>query len=167
MEFVEPYNRLSPPVWMLTPAVFVASLLITFVMRLWLSTLGHNFDFESYMEVVGLMERGKNVYAETCRYNYAPAWMWILLGLKTAFGAQFRLAVAVVPSLADIAIAWLLYRRGNKLPALLFVWAPVCIMISGFHNQFDNLAILIALLAVRYAETRTNYDSSLPNWGLR
>jgi len=58
---------------------------------------------------------------------------------------QFRVAVTILLSLADIAIALLLMKRGYLAAAVLFLLAPVGIAITGQHGQFDNISIAIAL----------------------
>ncbi len=150
-----------PSVWVFTVAVILAV-----AGRLALSRLGHNFDFESWQLVVDLQEHGKNVYASTCRYNYGPLWMWLLYALKWLFATHFRTGVALFLSLVDAAIAALLFRRGNKFAAYIILFSPVCIIITGFHNQMENMAILLILLAVRYAEKRRHYSNLAQGFGL-
>ena len=134
--------------------------------RIGLSRLGYNYDFESWQLVADLTLQGKNVYAETYRYNYGPLFIWVFAALKFIFHSNFRTAVALVFSLTDVAIATILFKRGNTRAALLILFSPICMIISGYHNQIDNVSILIALLGVRYVETRKNYDSSIKGWGI-
>jgi hypothetical protein len=124
------------------------------VIRLLLPLRGFNFDFESYTIVADLVSRGENVYAGTTRYNYGPSWFW-LLGL-----GQWLVSFAPDPILAlryfvvglltavDIGICLILYRRFGLGAATLFYLNPISIIITGYHNQFDNLAILLGLGAV-------------------
>ncbi|MGH8022334.1 MAG: hypothetical protein ACRED1_02045, partial [Limisphaerales bacterium] len=49
--------------------------------RMFVASLGHDYDFESWQLIAGLMDHGQNVYAQTQRYNFAPAWFLILHGL--------------------------------------------------------------------------------------
>jgi hypothetical protein len=58
---------------------------------------------------------------------------WLLVGFLSA---------------ADIGIFCVLWRKYGRLAATLFFLNPVSIMITGFHNQFDNVAILLGLWAV-------------------
>jgi len=151
------WGPLNVKKWNISPVVFIVSCVVTFLIRVYLAHFGYNFDLDSFRIVADLMQQGKNVYINTDRYNYAPVWMWILYFIKLVSFSHFRYAVAAFISLVDVAIAIVLYKRGNKLASLLILYSPVCAIISGYHNQFDNLAILIGLLAVRYAETRKNY----------
>src|SRR6185369_1491861 len=51
-------------------------------------------------------------------------------------------------TLGDVAIwAVLRGRHGSRVAALFFL-NPVSILITGLHGQFDNLAVLAALLAM-------------------
>ena len=126
-------------------------------LRLWLATLGHNYDLESYL-VVGEAGFDTNVYAFTSRYNYGPIW-WVITniayGVTSLLGGGtvlFHVVVAALLTSTDAAIAWFLSRRFDLTMGLLFFLNPVTILITGFHSQFDNLALLVALLAVdRYA----------------
>ena len=132
--------------------LFVAAL--GFAARLWAQTKPANFDFESWVIASSAALAGEDPY-ETLRYNYAPPWLLILTAINwvTSSSEGFRLGIGVLLALGDIAIALLLVRRGYSLPALLFLLAPIGIAISGQHQQFDNLAILLALLAMYLASS--------------
>lgn len=118
------------------------------------STAGHNYDMDSWVIVADLQLAGKSVYAETMRYNYGPFWFYILAGLKLLAGSGFRYAIGFFLSLVDVAIGYVFLRRGNGLVACLYMLSPIAIILTGYHCQFDNFAILIALLAVVYAEKK-------------
>jgi len=124
------------------------------VARLACSFAGHNFDAESYRIVADILARGSNVYAETARYNYGPPWFLILRGLDLlpGFGLApleaLHLKVAALLTGVDVAICLLLRRQFGARAAALFFLNPVSILITGFHGQFDNLAVLVALVAV-------------------
>ncbi|HYN81586.1 MAG TPA: glycosyltransferase family 87 protein [Gemmatimonadaceae bacterium] len=128
--------------------------LTSIVVRVLLAGPDYNHDFTSYRIVASIMERGGNVYAETDRYNYGPIWFWVLHLLDAT--AQrfadptmaFRLAVASFLSLVDIGLFAVIYYNFGRLPAMAALLNPVAILISGYHGQFDNLAVLLAMLAV-------------------
>jgi hypothetical protein len=120
--------------------------------RLGVSAWGHNFDFDSYRLVADLMAQGKNVYAGTARYNYGPVWFNMIHWLDVAARHDaeiFRWLLVSLLSAADVGIFWLLWRQCGRLAATLFFLNPVSILITGYHNQFDNVAILIGLCAVQ------------------
>jgi len=123
-------------------------------LRLWLATLGHNYDVESFALVGGLVADGRNVYANTLRYNYGPIWFlvlglieWIMRHVRTTNVEAFHFVVASLLTAVDVAIAWLLSRRFDPVAGVLFLLCPVSMLITGFHSQFDNLAVLVGLIA--------------------
>lgn len=123
-------------------------------LRYWVSTLGSNFDLESYGIVADIVDRGGNVYAETERYNYGPIWFYVLgflhdlSGLFSDPAGAFRPLLIGVLTLADVGIWAVLHRRFGRIAGFLFFLNPVSIIITGYHNQFDNVAILVGLLAM-------------------
>jgi len=119
--------------------------------RLAMVRFGSNFDFESWRIVAGIMHHGGNVYAETRRYNYGPVWFWLLGGMNWLAGDDpriFRYLIVGLLSAADVGIFWMVRRRYGMAAGMLFFLNPVSIIITGFHNQFDNLAICLGLMAV-------------------
>lgn len=128
--------------------VFLLVALFSLSTKLWLATRGYNYDFESYNIVAELVEEGKNVYAETFRYNYGPIWFYVLWFLKMISGPLFRYSLPLFLGIIDICIAGILWRLRYRAAALIFLLSPLGMHISGFHNQFDNFAILTALFSV-------------------
>jgi hypothetical protein len=121
--------------------------------RLDMATLGWNYDMSSYRIVAGILDQGGNVYASTERYNYGPFWFLILHGLDLLAGHNqvvFRYLVAGFLSLIDVGICLFLWRRFGLLAAGAFFLNPISILITGYHSQFDNLAIFLGLLAAQW-----------------
>ncbi len=120
-----------------------------------LSGLGHNFDLESWALFSDLIRDGKNVYAETYRNPYGPIWAYICAGAGYVQAqlshseslVGFHRLLALFLSLVDVGIAGLLARRYSLAVGALFLLNPVSLLITGFHTQFENLAILLALAA--------------------
>jgi len=115
---------------------------------------GHNFDMDSWRLAANITAHHGNVYAETYRYNYGPVWFELLhvldriaQWLPNPYHA-FRLMIVSVLTLADLGIWYLLKRRFGLVAGFLFFLNPISIIITGYHNQFDTLAILAALAAV-------------------
>lgn len=127
-------------------------------LRMLCSLIGYNYDMDSWDLVSDIVLRGDNVYHETYKYNYGPLWFYILAGMKL-IGHAFRYQVSLFLSIVDVLIAFLLFRRNNFLAALFFLFSPISIIISGYHSQFDNLAVLMGLAAVSYAESRKSYSN--------
>lgn len=124
--------------------------LIGVALRFLVMRRGHNFDFDSYRIVVEIMSRGGNVYAETERYNYGPVWFLLLDAMERIAQALrqpelFRYLLVSLLTLADLGIFAILYRKFSPRVAYLFLLNPISIIITGFHNQFDNLAVLIGM----------------------
>jgi len=134
--------------------LILAVALVGVGLRLGAMLFGSNFDYDSY-EVVGeLQSDGENVYAWTGRYNYGPAWFlllgqfWRLSQALVGDAGLFRIQVVLILIAADLVIAYLLLRRLGPVAATLMLLSPVSILITGFHNQFDNIAIAVGFAAI-------------------
>jgi hypothetical protein len=126
-----------------------------------------NWDTEAYAEVVHVLDSGGTLYRDTARYNYSPAWALILRALSKAsapLGIPLHRSVRALLLAADAASAWLLYRIARDVferppdraagAALLFFANPVSVFVTGFHAQFDGLAILFLLAALWFEGRR-------------
>lgn len=144
----------------------VAAAVLGIAARLLTATQGHNYDIESYWIVANIVDEGGNVYAETRRYNYGPAWFLILGAIKELAEpfpepfVAFRYLVPTLLSAVDLWIAFMLARRFGRLTATLFVLNPVVILITGYHSQFDNLAVAVGLAAMLLLERADRSDGS-------
>lgn len=133
--------------------IFLAAIALGIVLRLWVSSFGYNYDVSSYAIVAGISEAGGNVYAETHRYNYGPVWLQVIRvasALSKAWEDEagfFLLFLTSLLTLTDLGICLVLKRRAGDGVALLFFLNPVSIIISGYHRQFGNLALLMGLAA--------------------
>ena len=120
--------------------------------RLAMAMQGHNYDMNSWYLVADIMRHGGNVYAQTDRYNYGPVWFNILYCLDALAGHRpevLRYLIAAFLSLVDLGIFFTLGRQAQWFAATLFFLNPVSILITGYHGQFDNLAVLLGLWSVR------------------
>jgi hypothetical protein len=116
-----------------------------------------NFDQLSYEIVADIMNRGGNVYAETSRYNYTPLWAYILSFLNhiaSSSHLQFHFVVRSFLTIVDILIAVFIglicSRLGfsdTRIGFSLYLLNPVALLLTGFHGQFENLAMLPLLIA--------------------
>lgn len=130
-------------------------LFVGIVARFLIALRGHNFDYESYTLVTRLMDEGANVYARTGRYNYGPIWFYVLhlfnqiAALVPAYQAVlFRSLLIGLLTLADVGIFWFLRGRFGLGTATLFFLNPMTMIMTGYHNQFDNIALLLGVVAV-------------------
>jgi hypothetical protein len=127
---------------------------------------GHNFDFESYTIVGSIAAKLGNVYAQTARYNYGPVFLciqgfWYSLASFFPFSRiVYRIFIIFTLTLADIGIAVYIYKKCGRSAAILFFLNPVSIIITGYHNQFDNIAVLIALFAMRYYNNDKHFNKN-------
>ncbi len=122
------------------------------VARLGLALYHDNYDIASYRIVGDLVLTGKNVYAHTGRYNYGPIWAGVLGGLRAIqylIGrtdlTTLHLLVTSLLTVVNWQITRLFRQRFGWLVAALFFLNPVSLLVSGFHGQFDNLALLFGL----------------------
>lgn len=133
-------------------ALLVVALGVT--LRILCAQHGQNFDVESYRIVADIMLGGGNVYQETTRYNYGPIWFLVLHGIdllhipQMAWTHDFRLKVALFLTLIDLCIFGFLLRSYSPKVAALFFLNPISIIITGYHSQFDNFAVLAGLVAI-------------------
>ncbi len=120
-----------------------------------ISLLGYNYDVQSFYIVSDLVVEGKNFYAETARHVYGPVWAYLLgairflqLSLLNDVSIQnFHLLLALFLSLADIAIGFALWRYFSFAAGCLFLINPVSLLLTGYHSQIENLAILPGIMA--------------------
>lgn len=126
--------------------------------------VGYNFDFESYCIVGKIVSSAGNVYAETARYNYGPIFSWVqgLLYYISSYGADhifaYRILIVGFLTVIDGLIAWWVYRKFSPVLATVFFLNPISIIITGYHNQFDNFAILLMLLATLFYNTDERFS---------
>jgi hypothetical protein len=131
--------------WLVIFGVFLG-----FCLRFLVSLRGHNYDFESYLIVAEIIERGGNVYAETVRYNYGPIWSYIIYSfyqLASYNVVIFRYLLISFLGLVDFGICVLLWHKFGAGVALFFFLNPITIIITGYHNQFDNLPVFLAMIS--------------------
>lgn len=117
-----------------------------------------NYDMQSYEMVVNIINKGHNVYATTPRYNYSPVWFWILSALsKIRFPyllMPFHILVKLFLCCMDLLTLGVLLLIANirKLPAartaIFFYLCPVSFLMTGYHGQFENFALLMVLLGI-------------------
>ena len=153
---------MTPPVRGRRSVLAVGFLLALAMRALYLfSSHEKNWDLDAYREVVGVLESGGELYRDTPRYNYSPVWSIVLRGLSAlsrAAAAPLEKGVGALLLLADVATAWLVFRIARDVlgrppeaaaaAALLFFANPVSVFATGFHLQFDNLAVFFLLAAV-------------------
>jgi uncharacterized membrane protein len=110
-----------------------------------------------------------NPYEAPRLYPYPPVWVAVEAGaewLSRRFSVSFAVLVKLPVLLADLGLVGLLGRMGagrglGWRPAWLYALHPVSILVTGFHGQFDAVALLCLLLAVFWREAGRLDRSSL------
>lgn len=135
-----------------------------------------NYDQTSWGLVAEIAARGGNVYAETSRYNYGPAWFLLLelfRGAAAATGWPLHFVVRGFLTLADAGNAILIGllarevgARSAGAGALVYALSPVAILVVGYHGQFDNLAALPLLAATLLTLRARGAPRLAPVWAL-
>ena len=118
--------------------------------RVAVSLLGYDFDMESIAIIGHILQHGGNVYVETYRYNYGPIWFNIIGLLDKLVNYNFnglKLSISIFLTCVDLGIFFVLLKKFGKVPAVIFFLNPISIIISGYGRQFNNVAVLAAMLA--------------------
>jgi hypothetical protein len=97
-----------------------------------------------------------NPYQAPRLYPYPPVWMWVEAGsewVARRTALPFAVLVKLPVVAADLGLVMLLARLGARrglglAAAWLYAAHPVSVLVTGFHGQFDALALLLVLLAL-------------------
>jgi len=140
---------------------FVIALCVGLLIRLALSSLGHNNDMDAWTIVGDQMVSGLGPYhlsptgEDTC-VKGGPVWPYILyyvrslsLRLPSPHPESYHMLVSGVLAVVDSLIAVLLAVMYGYVAAALFLVLPVSFLITAFHAQTDNLAVLLGLISWR------------------
>lgn len=102
-----------------------------------------------------------NPYLAPRLYPYPAAWVWVEVAaewLARHTGVSFALAVKAPVVVADALLAGILWQwareRGRDTPRSAWAYAlhPVAVLVVGFHGQFDSVALLALVCALRWLE---------------
>jgi hypothetical protein len=140
-------------------ALFTATIVMGVAIRLFLAfTTAGNFDMRSYEIVLEHVRNGENVYTATHRYNYSPVWFHLLGALGAAsdfspalpFPAIIRLFLTIIDlNIVAVLIVLAHQEARSPLPAVVFFFAnPASFLLTGYHGQFENIALLILLTGI-------------------
>ncbi len=153
-------KKRAPPVSKTTLVLTLLLIILngTIVRLILASACYGNYDMQSYEIVTDIVVKGGNVYAETNRYNYSPAWFMVLGTLKRIqhwFPAlSFHFVVKSFLCGVDLlTLAFLLLiARHEKISiigtAIFFYLNPVSFLITGYHGQFENLSIFMVVIGL-------------------
>lgn len=156
----------SPLLWL------TIVILLGITLRMCMPLRGFNYDIESWKIAADILSNGGNVYGQTGRYNYGPIWFYVLhfLDQLPLTGAghflAFRWKVAIFLTVVDVAIFTVLLRLYGLIVASLFFLNPISIVITGYHSQMDNFALLLGFLAVLLIQYQRKSFGLLPGLAL-
>jgi hypothetical protein len=114
-------------------------------------------DVERYQRVGRhLLDVSWNPYETKRLYPYPPLWALAEVGaerLARSGIGTFPINVKLPVALADLLIVAALVvagRAGRAPPAAAWIYAahPVSVLVTGFHGQFDAVALLFVVLAL-------------------
>lgn len=153
----------------LLTTVYAITIVAGIGLRLLAALQGDNYDMESWWIVSEGIRSGESVYTATHRYNYGPIWAYIIGGLRYLSAlsgpdtiTRLHLFITGSLSLADVGIGLLLASWGSPWLFPLFLLNPISVIVTGYHIQFDNLAILIGLVGwARFVGGSTTRDTIL------
>lgn len=134
-------------------AITIIVICLGIFLRILTALPGYSYDVESYKIVADIMAQGDNVYANTIRYNYGPPWANIIHIINTyIFPCDdmhcFHMKIAIFLTTIDTILFFFILKKYSIVAATFFFINPLSIYITGSHSQFDNLAVLVALLSV-------------------
>ena len=134
--------------------VWAVTIALGTVARVLIALRGSNADFKAWFENTKVLRNGGNLYSGNEAYGYGPVWMFIL---RVADLAQnifsenrqvFRLVIILVLTTFDLMIAIFIAKKFSIAGGLMFFVNPISVIITGYHNQFDNLAVLVGIGAI-------------------
>ncbi len=127
-------------------------MLLGLILRLGLSQLGYNHDITAYYHVGEIITEGEIVYAVSNKFNYGFIMAYVFGGCfwvnKTiGYGTMqgMHALVCLICALFDLLIALQLKRRFGNTIAFFFYFNPISLLITGYHSQFDTIAIYFGL----------------------
>jgi hypothetical protein len=127
-------------------------------------------DIERYQRMgAHLLDVSWNPYETKRLYPYPPPWAAVEAGaewLARRGVGSFPVNVKLPVLLADLLIVLVLAvaaRAGRAPPAAVWLYAlhPVSVLVTGFHGQFDAIALLFVLLALEALARRRRDASAL------
>lgn len=124
------------------------------LLRFYISSFGHNIDLDAFFNNHYYSIQSFGEPWSSGHYNYGFAWGYYSFLLNVLSGHEFhvfRILIILSLGIVDILIAWQVRKRYGNI-YLLVLFNPVTVLITGYHNQFDNVAILLGILALQKYE---------------
>lgn len=114
-----------------------------------------SFDTLALASNADLTLKGINIYPDHARlhYPYFPVFLYLeaFSGFLTRFQISIMFTIKSIIILFDLGVIYLLrlfdkQRQTNN--ALLYALAPIPILVTAFHGQFDSIPIFFILLSL-------------------
>lgn len=133
--------------------------------------LSGNSDLRSWERIATWAVSHKNIYNDTGLYGYFPPWAIILYILKKIsillpqISPQpiFYVVVRVFLTLIDLLSLYILFLLSKvykisflKIAPSFFI-NPVVVIITGYHGQFEGVAVLFILLGLYIYKKSKNF----------
>ncbi len=132
--------------------IILFTIIIGVTARLWLSTFGFNTDMEYWKMHADVIKFGGPMYEVGMNVGFIWAYILFFLDSIPFFVPgeieSLRYKVAIFLTIIDILLLFTLLNLHSLKVGLLFFLNPISIFITGYHSQFDNVAVFIGLLAV-------------------
>jgi len=74
----------------------------------------------------------------------------------------FRFILIGILTLADYSIFLTLSKNYNRKVGLVFLFNPISIIITGYHNQFDNVALAFGIWAILKMDSHAQMSNKIP-----
>jgi hypothetical protein len=136
------------------------------------SVLYGNNDIKNMEHVSKLVVNGKNVYASTKSYPYSPAWFHFLAAFQRlhqrfpalTFTCITRSFLTFIDLLTLLFLLLIASREKISLvkTSIFFYLNPVSYLITSYHGQFENFAILMVVVGL-FAYLRLRHKPVLGN----
>ena len=131
--------------------LFAVAAVFSVLAKVALASIGHNYDVDTWRLFSDILGQGKSLYGDTDLYRYGPTWALILSGFGhlsgPGGGELFHMECAAFLAVIDVLTGMLIARAYSWIGSMVFVLSPVSLLLSGFHSQLENVAVLIALVA--------------------
>lgn len=134
--------------------------------RFYTASFGSNFDFETWNIGPELIKKGISVYTipdsePWGRFNWGPIWPYTLYYFKEIAGDNrnlFHYLLTGYLTIVDLCLCIILFKLFGKVVPILYFLSPLTFLITGFHLQFENTALLFAFLGwYLYLQDRKKY----------
>lgn len=153
------FRKFRPPIFWL---IFIA--LIPRITYLLLFLEVESFDTLALASNADLTLKKINIYANHAQLRYPYFPLFIYIEAFSLFLSKFQIPMALtfrsILILFDITVIVMLYlfdRQNNTNNSFLYSLAPIPILVSSFHGQFDAIAILLILFTLFFLEKRKEF----------